>query len=145
MYINNIPSSVGGMHAGDGKAPDGTQIFKPYRGIIPGIMFDAMEMIPTDIYQAFGDSVQECVNPTLKIVGQDSDGKLIKSTESRLISKADAMKIDPCAFPSDKNPYAPKGRDTCVKTVEEANALLAQKAAEGMRNMSRDNKIPNDD
>tara|TARA_B100001287_G_scaffold144302_1_gene121318 strand:+ start:4177 stop:5013 length:837 start_codon:yes stop_codon:yes gene_type:complete len=145
MYVNNIPSSQGTLAGGgSGKAPDGSEIFSPYRGIIPGILFDAMEMVPTDMYQAFGNSKQECVNPTLDVVGQNESGDLIQSTSSRWIAKSDAMKIDPCAFPNNVNPYAPKGRQNCVETPEQAEALRKQIAAEGMTAMKRENGIPND-
>lgn len=146
MYINNIPSSQGTLAGGgdSGKAPDGTDIFSPYRGIIPGILFDAMEMVPTDMYQAFGNSEQECVNPTLNTVGQSEDGQLVQSTASNWIAKSDAIKIDPCAFPDKKNPYAPEGRQNCVETAAQAAALQQQIAAEGMAGMKIENKIPND-
>ena len=145
MYINNIPSSQGTLAGGgSGKAPDGSEIFAPYRGVIPGILFDAMEMVPSDMYQAFGNSSQECVNPTLNIVGQGDDGRLVKSTDNKYIAKADAIKIDPCAFPSKKNPYAPEGRQNCVETAEQAAALQEQIAAEGMTSMKKNNGIPQD-
>jgi len=96
MYVNNIP---------DGSVPfmsSGMDVqFTTFEGIIPGILGDLSQLNPMGILKGFMEgSNPKCQNVTLPVTGQDG----ITSTEMRHVPVSEIESIQPCIFPSKKNP-----------------------------------------
>jgi hypothetical protein len=112
IYLSNIPDGniplLSSAAGGD---------FKNFRGLIPGILSDMNNLSvpkPWEIFQTFEDGGIPCQLVSLEVVDVNNR----KSMQSRYIALSDLKEMNPCLFPSRKNPITGRG---CVQLFTNKN------------------------
>jgi len=100
LYINNVPSgNIPFISQGMGEN------FTEFRGLIPGMMTDLNALNPYSIMQAFlAGSMPKCQEIKMEVVNNNNQS----SNESHYVTVVDIQNMDPCNFPSGKNPITQK-------------------------------------
>jgi hypothetical protein len=100
IYVNHVPDgNIPFLSAGMG------QNFSDFEGLIPGAMGNLSVLNPFAIMQAFmSGSTPDCQELTMQTIDASNN----KSTETHYITTVDIKNMDPCTFPSKKNPVTNK-------------------------------------
>ena len=96
VYIDNVPAgNVPFISSGMGVN------FTEFRGLIPGAISNLNAFNPESIFHAFtAGSTPQCVPLTMQTI--DNENKV--GSETHYVTVSDIQDMDPCSFPSKKNP-----------------------------------------
>ena len=96
IYINNVPTgNIPFVSSGTGVN------FSEFKGLIPGTMSNLNAINPGAIFQAFfTGSKPDCQEITMETIDIYNN----RSTETNFVTLVDIENMDPCIFPSKKNP-----------------------------------------
>lgn len=135
MYIDNQPSGSSSFVSG-GMGMN----FSSYRGLLPGILDDMIQINPERIMDAFMESsIPKCKKVRLKTIGNDGE-----SFEEHAVPLEELKNISPCMFSNRRNPETGKRcegftgnmRDVCslgsgsIFEIEEEKPILSREPRE---------------
>ena len=114
MYIDNQPSGEFNFGAsGMGMS------FGSFRGLIPGILNDMVQINPERIFDAFEEnSIPKCKNVRLKTISSSGS-----SFESKHIPLEELKFVSPCAFADKRNPVTRKNCESFVGSMRDIDSL----------------------
>lgn len=115
MYIDNQPSGNSSF-VGGGMGMN----FSSYRGLLPGILDDMLQVNPERIMDAFMESsIPKCRKVRLKTIGSNNE----QSFEEHAVPLEEIKNISPCMFRNRRNPETGKRCEGFTGNMRDASSL----------------------